>query len=53
MYKLTACVAFSAASGNDFVCSFKTSLMSTDYSGFAYSLSGFAVEVGTERLTQW
>lgn len=47
MYK-----AFSAACGN-FVLSFQTSLVGTAYSGSAYSLSGFAVKVGTALLTLW
>lgn len=53
MFKLTACLAFSAACGNDFVPSFKRSLMGTAFSVFAYSLSGFAVKVGTARSTLW
>lgn len=53
MYELTACIAFSAACENDFVPSFKASLMGTAYSGFAYSLSGFAAKVGTARLILW
>lgn len=47
MYK-----AFSAACRN-FVLSFQTSLVGTAYSGFAYSLSGFAVKLGTALLTLW
>lgn len=53
IYKLTACLAFSAACGNNFSPSFKTSLMGTPYAVFAYSSSGFAVKVGWERLTLW
>lgn len=53
MFKLTACLASSAACGNDFVPSLKRSLMGTAYSVFAYSLSGFAVKVGTARSTLW